>query len=100
VGLASLAYRVSSRTAKATQRNPVLKKKKKRKKKVGLVWMIELGEHEAVAKQERKTENNVCPWFFCFHFCTCISIISFPKNGMWSDRPNQIHTFVTETLLV
>jgi hypothetical protein len=30
---ASLIYRVSSRTARATQRNPVLKKKKKRKKK-------------------------------------------------------------------
>jgi hypothetical protein len=27
---ASLVYRVSSRTARATQRNPVLKKKKKR----------------------------------------------------------------------
>jgi hypothetical protein len=30
---ANLVYRVSSRTAKATQRNPVSKKKKKRKKK-------------------------------------------------------------------
>jgi hypothetical protein len=30
---ASLVYRVSSRTAKATQRNPVSKKKKKKKKK-------------------------------------------------------------------
>jgi hypothetical protein len=28
---ASLVYRVSSRTARATQRNPVLKKKRKRK---------------------------------------------------------------------
>jgi hypothetical protein len=28
---ASLVYRVSSRTARATQRNPVLKKKEKRK---------------------------------------------------------------------
>jgi hypothetical protein len=37
---ASLAYRVSSRTARATQRNPVSKKqkekKKKRKKRIGL----------------------------------------------------------------
>jgi hypothetical protein len=30
---ASLVYRVSSRTARATQRNPVLKKKEKRKQK-------------------------------------------------------------------
>jgi hypothetical protein len=30
---ASLVYRVSSRTARATQRNPVLKKQNKRKKK-------------------------------------------------------------------
>jgi hypothetical protein len=30
---ASLVYRVSSRTARATQRNPVSKKKKNRKKK-------------------------------------------------------------------
>jgi hypothetical protein len=30
---ASLIYRVSSRTARATQRNPVLKNQKKRKKK-------------------------------------------------------------------
>jgi hypothetical protein len=30
---ASLVYRVSSRTARATQRNPVLKNEKKKKKK-------------------------------------------------------------------
>ena len=30
---ASLVYRVSSRTARATQRNPVSKKQKKKKKK-------------------------------------------------------------------
>jgi hypothetical protein len=30
---ASLVYKVSSRTARATQRNPVSKKKKKKKKK-------------------------------------------------------------------
>jgi hypothetical protein len=30
---ASLVYRVSSRTARATQRNPVLEKPKKKKKK-------------------------------------------------------------------
>jgi hypothetical protein len=30
---ASLAYKVSSRTARATQRNPVSKKKKKKRKK-------------------------------------------------------------------
>jgi hypothetical protein len=30
---ASLVYRVSSRTARATQRNPVLKNQKKKKKK-------------------------------------------------------------------
>jgi hypothetical protein len=32
---ASLVYRVSSRTARATQRNPVLKKEKKKRKKLG-----------------------------------------------------------------
>jgi hypothetical protein len=32
---ASLIYRVSSRTARATQRNPVSKKKKKKKEKGG-----------------------------------------------------------------
>jgi hypothetical protein len=30
---ASLVYRVSSRTARATQRNPILRKRKKKKKK-------------------------------------------------------------------
>jgi hypothetical protein len=30
---ASLVYRVSSRTARATQRNPVLKKEKRKKKR-------------------------------------------------------------------
>jgi hypothetical protein len=32
---ASLAYKVSSRTARATQRNPVFKKKKKKKRMCG-----------------------------------------------------------------
>jgi hypothetical protein len=34
---ASLVYRVSSRTARATQRNPVLKNQKKKKKKKKLM---------------------------------------------------------------
>jgi hypothetical protein len=37
---ASLVYRVSSRTARATQRNPVPKRKKKKKKKRGQVPSI------------------------------------------------------------
>jgi hypothetical protein len=40
---ASLVYKVSSRTARATQRNPVLGKKEKRKRK---------------RKKERKKERN------------------------------------------
>jgi hypothetical protein len=36
---ASLVYRVSSRTARATQRNPVLKKRKKKKESSGLRWV-------------------------------------------------------------
>jgi hypothetical protein len=41
---ASLVYRVLSRTAKATQRNPVSKKKKKEeedKHKIEMVWVIQ-----------------------------------------------------------
>jgi hypothetical protein len=34
---ASLVYKVSSRTARAIQRNPVLKKTKKKKKEIGIV---------------------------------------------------------------
>jgi hypothetical protein len=37
---ASLVYRASSRTAKATQRNPVLKNMKKKKKKKSQKLMI------------------------------------------------------------
>jgi len=43
---ASLVYRVSSRTARATQRNPVSKKKKKEE------------EEEKEKRKERKTERN------------------------------------------
>jgi hypothetical protein len=39
---ASLVYRVSSRTTRATQRNPVSKKKKKKKKRVPL---CDSGDH-------------------------------------------------------
>jgi hypothetical protein len=39
---ASLVYRVSSRTARTTQRNPVLKKPKKKKKKKELGFV---GQH-------------------------------------------------------
>jgi hypothetical protein len=35
---ASLVYRVSSRTARATQRNPVSRKKKKKKTKKRMGW--------------------------------------------------------------
>jgi hypothetical protein len=35
---ASLVYKVSSRTARATQRNPVLKKNQKKKKKSSAIW--------------------------------------------------------------
>jgi hypothetical protein len=37
---ASLVYRMSSRTARATQRNPVLKKKKKKKKEATCLGML------------------------------------------------------------
>jgi hypothetical protein len=39
---ASLVYRVSSRTARATQRNPVSKNKIKKNKKVWRNWFIPL----------------------------------------------------------
>jgi hypothetical protein len=45
---ASLVYRVSSRTAKATQRNPVSKKTKKRKKKK---------EKEGKGKEKKRKEK-------------------------------------------
>jgi hypothetical protein len=44
---ASLVYRVSSRTARATQRNPPPKKKRKKKKK----------ERKKGRKEERKEEK-------------------------------------------
>jgi hypothetical protein len=47
----SLVYKVSSRTARAIQRNPVLKKKKERKKERG-------GGGEREREKEKKKENN------------------------------------------
>jgi hypothetical protein len=38
---ASLVYKVSSRIARATQRNPVLKKKKKERKKKQVLDLVE-----------------------------------------------------------
>jgi hypothetical protein len=49
---ASLVYTVSSRTARATQRNPILKKKKKEEK--------EKKEKEEGKKRKRKEEINFC----------------------------------------
>ena len=46
VGSASLVYRVSSRTARATQRNPVSKKLGKKKAKK-LIWVKLKGPHKA-----------------------------------------------------
>jgi hypothetical protein len=50
---ASLVYRVSSRTARATQRNPVSKNKKKNKKK-------RKKERKKERKEERASKPNVC----------------------------------------
>jgi hypothetical protein len=50
---ASLVYRVSSRTARATQRNPVLKNKPKKKKK------RRKAKEKRKGKRERKG-NRVC----------------------------------------
>jgi hypothetical protein len=41
---ASLVYRVSSRTAKATQRNPVSKKQKQNKTKKSVITTVTPGE--------------------------------------------------------
>jgi hypothetical protein len=49
---ASLVYRVSSRTARAIQRNPISKKKKKQKKKT-----------KNKTKQKKKTEKAKSPVF-------------------------------------
>jgi hypothetical protein len=57
---ASLVYRVSSRTARATQRNPVLKKNQKRKKKKKdlLPSMCKvLGEHSSTGGKKTKTKT-------------------------------------------
>jgi hypothetical protein len=59
---ASLVYRVSSRTARATQRNPVSKKKKKKKKvrqdyfefKVCLDYIERLSENRAYTHKHNK----------------------------------------------
>jgi hypothetical protein len=40
---ANLVYRVSSRTARATKRNPVSKKNKKQNKKVECIYGFEVG---------------------------------------------------------
>ena len=49
---ASLVYRVSSRTARAIQRNPISKKKKNKKKK-----------KKKKTKQKKKTEKAKSPVF-------------------------------------
>jgi hypothetical protein len=48
----SLVYRVSSRTARATQRNPVLKNKNKQAKKVIVVKLVAEASH-SLADQEQ-----------------------------------------------
>jgi hypothetical protein len=59
---ASLVYRVSSRIARATERNPVSKNQKKKKKK----------------KKERK-EN--LPWFSSRMHCKALVEINPPFSG-------------------
>jgi ribosomal protein L12E/L44/L45/RPP1/RPP2 len=53
---ASLVYRVSSRVAGATQRNPVLKNQKKKKKKE------EKEEEEEEEKEEEEEEEDMFFW--------------------------------------
>jgi hypothetical protein len=51
---ASLVYRVSSRTARATQRNPVLKNKKQTNKQTK-----NKNRTKQIKKKERKKEKNL-----------------------------------------
>jgi hypothetical protein len=78
---ASLVYRVSSRTARATQRNPVSKKDKKRKKKIkkkdlsnpgtAPTWYphgIPTGSSSKLGHRSGRlnTEVGWCVWVICF----------------------------------
>jgi hypothetical protein len=59
---ASLVYRVSSRTARATQRNPILKKKRKKKKRK------EKKKRKRKRKKEKKTWSFLLQTTFIFIF--------------------------------
>jgi hypothetical protein len=52
---ASLVYRVSSRTARATQRNPVWKKKKERKKEKKTKIVLSTPHNKRVSGEDEKS---------------------------------------------
>ena len=55
----SLVYRVSSRTARGAQRNPVSEKQERRKEKVGDVWGGEEREEEKRGGAGKRREKKI-----------------------------------------
>jgi hypothetical protein len=64
---ASLVYRVSSRTARATQRNPVWKKKKKKKKKKNLKQKQIRNKNKQTNKKTEGFQNHAEMPGLCHH---------------------------------
>jgi hypothetical protein len=65
---ASLVYRVSSRTARTTQRNPVLKKKEREREREK--------EREREREREREEKNSISFFMVCLYvmsLCGCES---------------------------
>jgi cytoskeletal protein RodZ len=63
---------VSSRTARATQRNPVSKKKKKKKK--------EKKRKEKKRKKEKEKKRNGFSWETEVHFTRFLGMLTFSSN--------------------
>ena len=84
---ASLAYRVSSRTARATQRNPASKNQKKKKKK-------KREREREREKKEKKKETNSC--FRCR--CRFSLLLKCSEDSPGLGAPTAAGAFIPELL--
>jgi hypothetical protein len=82
---ASLIYRVSSRTARATQRNPVSWGKERKKEKEGRKEGRKRREkRKKNGKRKRKEKRNEI--FMCQGFGVCVSVLCSQKTTIINSR--------------
>jgi hypothetical protein len=87
---ASLVYKVSSRTARAIQRNPVLKNKKQKTKNKKTNFRV-IHTH---------THTHIWPWFIgdggyvIFSYSLVLSVYMMESSGLISSEPIRITWFL------